>query len=278
MMRHFASSLVVASSLWAGCSSTAATGPTAEPEGGAPAGEVAAGEDDRLARVAITPSEGAQGIVAADDRTDDDRKSDERRRPAELLTFLSVEPGMKVADLAAGGGYTTELLVRSVGPKGKVFAQNNAYTLERFVKESWPARLEREVMGGVVRVDAEYEAPLPPEATGLDLVTIVFSYHDVIAQGHDPAVLNAAVFEALAPGGRYVVIDHSAVAGTPASEAKTLHRIDEALVVEQVVAAGFERGRTSDFLRDPSDDLTAVSYKIGFQTDRFVLEFIKPGG
>lgn len=278
MMRHFASSLVVASSLWVGCSSTAATGPTAEPEGGAPVGDAAPVQDGRISRAAIAPSEGAQGIVAAADRTADDRESDERRRPAELLTFLSVEPGMKVADLAAGGGYTTELLVRSVGPEGTVFAQNNAYSLERFVKESWPQRLEREVMRGVVRVDAEYDAPLPPEATGLDLVTIVFSYHDVIAQGHEPAVLNAAVFAALAPGGRYVVIDHSAVAGTPASEAKTLHRIDEAIVVEQVMAAGFERGRTSDFLRDPSDDLNAVSYKVGFRTDRFVLEFIKPGG
>ncbi len=262
--------VVLACSLMCGCPPSA-PGPTVEPD------DAGASEaSDRPARTPIEPSPEAQAIVDAADRTADDRKTDERRRPAELLTFLKVEPGMKVADLAAGGGYTTELLVRAVGPEGTVFAQNNAYTLDRFVKESWPARLEREIMRAVVRVDAEFDAPLPPEATALDLVTIVFSYHDVIAQGHDPARLNEAVFEALAPGGRYVVLDHAAVPGTPASEAQTLHRIDEALVLEQVLAAGFEQGRHSDFLRDLADDRTAVSFKIGFETDRFALEFIKP--
>lgn len=257
-----------------GCKNEPSTTP---PDEGSAAAEAPSVDPDRAQRVPITPSPEAQAIVDAADRTEADRKTDARRRPAELLTFLEVGPGMKVADLAAGGGYTTELLVRAVGQQGTVFAQNNAFTLERFVKESWPARLEREVMANVVRVDAEYDAPLPPEATGLDLVTIVFSYHDIIAQGHDPAPFNAAVFAALAPGGRYVILDHSAAPGTPASEAKALHRIDEAVVVEQVLAAGFTQGRTSDFLRDPSDDLSAVSYEIGFETDRFALEFVKPG-
>ncbi len=231
---------------------------------------------DRRQREPIAPSAEAQAVVDADDRPDSDRKIDERRRPAEMLTFMQVRPGMKVADLMAGGGYTTELLARTVGPDGVVYAQNNAFALENIVKDGLDQRLQREVVANVVPVAAELEAPLPEAATELDLVTIVFSYHDAIALKTDVAALNKAVFEALTPGGRFIVIDHAAQDGTPLSKTEALHRVDEATVVEQVTAAGFRLGRTSDFLRDPADARTAPSFKVGFETDRFALEFIKP--
>ncbi|MCA9705696.1 MAG: class I SAM-dependent methyltransferase [Myxococcales bacterium] len=246
-----------------------------EPASSTPEG-TAASDTARAERTPIEPSPQAQAIVDAADRPERDRAIDVRRRPAELLTFLQVEPGMRVADLMAGSGYTTELLSRSVGPEGVVFAQNNAFARDNIVKGALTKRLERDVLANVVEVAAELEDPLPPEAKDLDLVTICFSYHDAVVLGADTAALNRAVFDALAPGGRYVVLDHAAPAGTPASAAKALHRLDEALVVQEVTAAGFERGRTSDFLRDPSDDMTKAAFGIGFQTDRFVLEFIKP--
>ena len=230
---------------------------------------------ERPERAPITPSAEAQAIVDAADRPEGDRKTDPRRRPAELLTFLGIEPGMKVGDLMAGGGYTTELLSRAVGPTGVVFAQNNAFARENIVKGGLAKRLEREAVANVIEVHAEMEDPLP-EAKELDLVTIVFSYHDVVTLGGDVDAMNRAIFAALAPGGRYVVLDHSAAAGTDAAGVKKLHRLDEAMVVEQVTAAGFELGRSSDFLRDPSDDRSAPAFRNGFQTDRFALEFIKP--
>jgi len=221
-------------------------------------------------------SELAQKIIAAEDRSEEDRKVDARRHPAELLTFLDVQPGMKVADLGAGGGYTTELLARVVGKKGVVWGQNNAHTLEKFHPDDWSARIALPVNAKIVRVDREYDEPLPEVAKDLDLVTILFSYHDVIAQGHDTAKMNAAVFQALKPGGFYVIADHTARTGSGLEAAKDVHRIDEALVREQVLAAGFRFAEAAQFLRDPEDKLGKKSFAIGFETDRFLLKFYKP--
>lgn len=259
-----------------GPTTTPEPSPAADASGSPSTADATPSDGARAERTPIEPTPRAQAIVDDPDRPQGDRSIDPRRRPAELLTFLQVEPGMRAADLLSGGGYTTELLSRAVGPQGVVFAQNNAFARENIVKGALAKRLEREALKNVVKVDAELEAPLPTEATALDLVTIVFSYHDAVVLGTDMAALNRSVFEALAPGGRFVVIDHAAPAGTSAAATKALHRLDEALVVEQVTAAGFTLGRTSDFLRDPSDDMSAPAFRVGFQTDRFALEFIKP--
>jgi predicted methyltransferase len=215
-------------------------------------------------------------IVAAPDRTEKDKEADARRHPLELLQFLKIRPGSRVADLGAGGGYTTELLVRAVGPEGVVYAQNNKMTLEKYVKDAWPERLQREINHKVVRMDREYEDPFAPEAKDLDLVTLMFSYHDVIAQGGDRAKLNAAVFAALKPGGRYVIADHRAADGSGLAAADSVHRIEPSIVQKEVEAAGFKLAETADFLKDPKDELKEPSYKVGFNTDRFLLAFVKP--
>lgn len=105
-------------------------------------------------------------IVAAPDRTPEDREADARRHPAELLEFIAVAPGERVADLGAGSGYTTELLARAVGPTGVVYAQNDRATIAKFVSESWPKRLERDATRNVVRMDREFDAPFAAEAHG----------------------------------------------------------------------------------------------------------------
>jgi hypothetical protein len=114
----------------------------------------------------------AHAVVAAADRSEPDRALDDGRKPAELLTFSGVGPGMRVLDLAAGGGYTTELLARAVGPKGVVYGENPKAFLS-FVGEIWKNRLTREAMSNVVRVDAELDGDWPAEVKDLDLVTLV---------------------------------------------------------------------------------------------------------
>ena len=215
-------------------------------------------------------------IVAAPDRTEKDKEADARRHPVELLQFLKIQPGSHVADLGAGGGYTTELLVRAVGPEGVVYAQNNKLTLEKYVKGAWPERLQREINHKVVRMDREYEDPFVPEAKDLDLVTLMFSYHDVIAQGGDRAKRNAAVFAALKPGGRFVIVDHAARAGTGTADTRTLHRIDEAVVRREVAQAGFLLDAEGAFLRNPADPRDRSSGDSPVGTDKFVLRFVKP--
>ncbi len=229
-----------------------------------------------VAYAAAEVSPAAQAIVDADDRSADDRETDTRRHPGELLTFMGVQPGWRVADLAAGGGYTTELLVRAVGSEGAVFAHNTAMVIEKFVSESWPARLARPVNANVVRIDAEWSAPLPEAASDLDMVSLIFSYHDIIAFGGDVAPVNAAVFAALKPGGFYVIADHSAVPDSGTRDTEKLHRIDEASVIQQVEAAGFRLDASADFLRTPEDLRDTEVWTVGFNTDRFLLRFVKP--
>jgi predicted methyltransferase len=226
------------------------------------------------------PEPDVAALVAAPDRTEEDRALDAGRRPAELLRFLALRPGMKVADLGAGRGYTTELLARAVGPTGVVYGQNSKGLLG-FVGEAWTARLARPACANVVRVDREFEAPLPPEATGLDLVVMNALYHDTVWLGVDRAAMNRAVLAALRPGGLFVVIDSSARPGTGTADAKTLHRIDEAVVREEVQAAGFRLAAEAPFLRSPVDqrDWNASPREAGERrgtSDRFVLAFVRP--
>lgn len=249
--------------------------------GSAPAAGGAAGSDAKAAAIEVPPA--IRAIVDAPDRSEDDKKLDAGRHPGEMLAFFGIAPGMKVAELGAGGGYTAELLARAVGPKGVVYGQNSKFILERFAEKPWSERLKKPVMKNVVRVNREFDAPLPPEAKNLDAVFMVLFYHDTVWLGTDRAALNRAVFEALKPGGVYAVIDHSGRAGTGATETQTLHRIEESFVRAEVEKAGFKFAGEGGFLRNPSDTRdwndapTAAADRRG-TSDRFALKFVKPGG
>ncbi|MFL5264565.1 MAG: class I SAM-dependent methyltransferase [Anaeromyxobacteraceae bacterium] len=227
------------------------------------------------------PAPDYAAIVAAPDRLAEDRALDAGRRPAELLAFLQVRPGMRVAELGAMTGYTSELLARAVGPTGTVFAQNSR-TLNSLATPGWPRRLTRPAMQRVVRVDREFEAPLPPEAKDLDLVVMHAVYHDTIWMGTDRARMNRAVFEALPPGGALVIVDSSASPGAEViPTAYDLHRVDEQLVRREVEAAGFRLAGTADFLRNAADarDWSPAPLDAAARrgtSDRFALRFVKP--
>jgi predicted methyltransferase len=223
----------------------------------------------------------ARGLVGAPDRSSEDRALDAGRHPAELLAFIGLRPGMRVAELGAGLGYTTELLARAVGPTGVVYAQNNRFILERFAEKPWSARLAKPVMKPVVRVDREFDAPLPAEAHNLDAVVNVLLYHDTVWMQTDRPKMNRAVYAALKPGGVYVIVDHSGRPGSGVSETQTLHRIEERVVREEIEAAGFKLVGDADFLRNPADprDWNASPRTAGERrgtSDRFVLKFAKP--
>jgi predicted methyltransferase len=248
--------------------------PAVEPRG--EAGSVEAQESAAPA----APSDYAE-ILAAPDRDPDDRALDPQRHPAELLAFAGVKPGMRVAELAAAGGYTTELLARAVGPEGRVYGQNSKFILERFAEGPWSQRLKKPVLANVERLDRQFEAPFPQNVSDLDAVLIVLFYHDLVWFESDRASVNRAVFEALAPGGVYVVIDHSARPGDGVSQAQALHRIEESVVQSEIEAAGFVLDRSADFLRNPADsrDWNAAPSASGErrgQSDRFALRFVKP--
>lgn len=248
---------------------------------GAPAG-AQAGDAPVAHESAIPAAQVPAYITAAIDapaRPAADREADASRRPAQVMAFFGVKPGMQVADLWAGGGYTTELLARIVGPAGKVYSQNNVFP-EKFKKAelAWKARLQEPGMQNVVEVTRPFgAADLIPAAPGtLDAVVINLNYHDLFDVGADPDKFNAAVLSALKSGGIYGIVDNSAQPGSGTRDTNTLHRIDEEFVIRQVERDGFRLAATSDVLRNPKDPRTEPFWKINRTQDRFILKFVKP--
>jgi predicted methyltransferase len=244
-------------------------------------------------------------IVASPDRSDADRANDRRRRPELMLAFIGVRPGTAAMDLSAGGGYTTELIARAVGPGGKVYGQSTPPDPNR-PKPAAPEggtapapsggaapapsgprltsaqrlaeRMKNPAAGNIVPVVRPFEDPAPPEvaANALDLVTLMFNYHDLGYLGVDRARMNRAAFAALKPGGMYVVADHSGRPGTGMSEGGTLHRVEEALVRREIEAAGFRLTEEGQFLRNPADPRDRNTPDPPMPKDEFVLKFVKP--
>jgi len=232
-----------------------------------------------LALAAITvgavPAQAATGpdlkaIVADPLRTDEDRKADERRKPLELLQFLQVSAGMNVLDVSSGGGYTTQLLALAVGPQGSVWAQGTK------ANPAMDKRLAAHSQPHIHTLLRAFDDPYPADAPRLDLITFVLNYHDVANTGTDRALMDRRLFEALKPGGHLVVIDHAAQAGSALRDTKTLHRIDEAVVLGELQSAGFVLEERSPFLQDPSDPRTQPFWERKEGTDRFALRLVRP--
>jgi predicted methyltransferase len=223
----------------------------------------------------------AQGIpdyaaVVADlDRSDADRAIDKRRDPVKLLAFTGVRLGMKVLDMGAGGGYSTELLTRAVGPTGIVYGQNPPDVNPR-AKERFETRLHTPAMGRAVALVQPFDDPLPPGLGDFDLITFFFYYHDTTYMAVDRAQMNRKLYAALKPGGMLVIADHSAKPGEGVSVGKTWHRIEESVVRSEVEAAGFKLVAEADFLRHPEDTRDFSVNRPTGPVDEFVLKFQKP--
>jgi predicted methyltransferase len=227
-----------------------------------------------VSRTAIAQDYGA--IVAAPDRSDADRNTDKRRDPLKLLNFIGVKEGMKVLDMEASAGYTTELLARAVGPNGVVYAQDSAEVMERQVKDKFDIRAQKPAMKGVIHVIRNYDDPLPPDVRNLDLITFFFAYHDMTYMQIDRAEMNRKLFAALKPGGFLLIADHSAKAGDGTSVGKTFHRIEEGVLRKEVEAAGFKLVAEGNFLRHPEDTRDVIVFRAPTPVDEFVLKYQKP--
>ena len=211
-----------------------------------------------------------QDAINSPARTDDDRKSDAKRKPAEFLAFVQAKPGMKVLDLSAGGGTTSALLAAAVAPGGEVWAQTGKPS------PKIEARIASGKVSNLHAVVAPFDNPVEKGMPPLDLVTINMSYHDVVNTPTDRAAMNKHIYDALKPGGHYVVIDNSAKNGSELADTKTLHRIDEAAVIEEVTKAGFKVEAKSDYLRAPSDPRDKPFFEMkGEPDDKFAIRFVK---
>ena len=202
--------------------------------------------------------------VANRARPAEDVARDADRKPAETLAFFDVKPGEVVFEFVAGGGYFTELLSHTVGDTGRVVATREE-----------PKRIADGRLPNVTAVE-DREWGLAPGS--VDLIFTALNYHDVVNLKADRPALLKNFMTILKPGGIFAVIDHSAENGSGDRDVGTLHRIDEAFVVSEVKAAGFELVGSSDLLRNPNDARTLKVFDpaIRGKTDQFVLKFRKP--
>ena len=177
-------------------------------------------------------------LLAAPDRTEADRQNDKKREAEKLLTFIGPRPGWRVLDMAAGAGYSTELMARAVAPGGKVYAQNDK------ASEKLAARMKTPAMANAVEVVLPFDNLSDPELHDLDLVTFLFGYHDTTF---------------MAP--------RSAKPCTASPRRRYETRFER---------AGFAFVADADFLRHPEDTRTNIVFKNPTPNDEFVLKFRKP--
>jgi predicted methyltransferase len=219
--------------------------------------------------------------VADSNRPDADKLRDANRKPVQTLEFLGVKPGEQIAELLPGGGYFTRIFSKAVGPSGHVYA---------LVPER-PANAPADMPDLAGKVKAIAADPNYPNVTvviqpltklvtpaPVDLVFTAQNYHDLHNFPVDVVAFNRTILQSLKPGGLYVVLDHSAPAGSGLTDTKTLHRIDAEAVKQEVTAAGFEFVGASDVLTNAADSRTAIVFdpSIRGKTDQFILKFRKP--
>ena len=215
--------------------------------------------------------------IASPARTDKDRERDVREKPAEVLAFAGVKPGMTVADLFAAGGYYTELLSGVVGPSGKVYSVNNV-PYSHFAKDGIKARFGDGHLGNVEQrlIEASWFDIAP---RSVDLIVICMSFHDVFWVDEKegwPAINTDGFIDSmkrmLKPGGKLLIIDHNAPAGTGREIVGKVHRLNEDFVKKTLTARGFKFEKSYDGLRNPNDQYDKHVYDpaVKGKTDRYV--------
>jgi predicted methyltransferase len=206
-----------------------------------------------------------------------DAKDDSRRHIAEIVAFSGVKPGDSVLELVPGSGYWSKVFSKIIGDQGHLYAAVPE-PMKKYSDETMTLPKSYPNVEVLVQPADALATPAP-----VDVAFTVQNYHDYpdkFMGPTDPAILNKAVFAALKPGGTYIVVDHVAEAGSGLRDTDTLHRIDPALVKQQVEAAGFEYVGESDVLRNPADDhkLKVFDDAIRGHTDQFAYKFRKPAG
>jgi predicted methyltransferase len=211
--------------------------------------------------------------IASADRTDEQRARDFYRKPAEILVASGIKEGDKVIEIAAFGQYFTTMLLAAVGPTGHVDMYDLPYT-ERFAGPA-SREFDAKYANAVYHQESYNDAALPQNVAS---VWNVLYYHDLKPNDVDTAALNRKIFQALKPGGIYLVIDHKAEDGSGWRDAGTIHRMGVDTIKQEVLAAGFELALDSNLLANPADDRSKMVFAPGTRgtTDQAFFIFRKP--
>lgn len=213
-----------------------------------------------------------RNAVESADRKPEDVARDAGRMPAEVLTLADLNEGDSIIELSAYGQYYSDILAAAIGPQGHLYMYDLDTWAEFGAGESGSAFAA--IHDNTSHELAAFDETVFPE--GADAAYNILSYHDLPAYGSETAGTNTRLFNALKPGGKYLIIDHLAEDGSGWRDADTIHRIDKSVIIEEVLAAGFELLIDSSLLAHPEDPRTAGVYELRGATDRAVLLFQKP--
>ena len=215
------------------------------------------------------------------DRPDADKARDAGRKPAGVVVFGGIEPGMVVLDVMASGGWYTEVLSIATGPEGTVYSQNSQSSLESRGGASLKALNERlgdDRLPNVVRTIGEL-GELNIEPGSVDAALTALNFHDTYNFNGDEAATEFLqnIYRYLKPGGVLVMIDHI---GDSGGENTKLHRISKQDVIDLIAGTGFVVEADSELLGNPADDHTQMVFGKDMRgnTDRFLLKLRKPAG
>lgn len=225
------------------------------------------------------PTPAMEAAVADKGRPEADTKRDADRKPAEMLDFAGIKPGMVVGDFLPGGGYFTRIFAKAVGPKGKVLAITNPPPANATTPPPIIAIAADPQYGNITLVSTGIGSFKLPEK--VDVMWTSQNYHDLYLTRFnlDVPAVTKEIYDAVKPGGVFIVLDHRAADGAPVKEtANTLHRIDPASVRKTVEAAGFKYEGESKVLVNPADDHTKGVFDPALRghTDQFIYKFRKP--
>lgn len=178
---------------------------------------LALGACSRSERSSPPPAPPQLDAQVAPQRSDEQARFDEERRPDLIVQALALAPGQRVADIGAGSGLLTVHLARAVAPNGKVVATD----IENAVLDLLRSRVERARLQELVepRVVEPDTPGLEPESYDLILLAEVDHYLS------DPVAWLVAAQAALRPRGAIAItnrIHHRAQALQAAKQAKLL--------------------------------------------------------
>jgi predicted methyltransferase len=227
---------------------------------------------------------GALSGALADPRRPAEQVSlDAARKPAQLMAFARLKRGDRIADFMPGNAYFTRIMSDVVGDTGHVYAflptEQLANCSPREVAGTRLLEHDPTYANVSVLSDSTANFRVPEK---LDLIWTAQNYHDLhdaFMGPADVAALNKRFFDALKPGGIYLVIDHVAETGSGLRDTESLHRIDPKRLRSEIEAAGFVFDAESNVLRNRSDDHKSSVFdgSVRGRTDQVVYRFRKPG-
>jgi ubiquinone/menaquinone biosynthesis C-methylase UbiE len=165
---------------------------------------------------------------------------DSWQQPDRVVESLAIAPGLRVADLGAGGGYFTWRLAAAVGESGRVYAIDVDPDMTSHIEE----QSREKGFANVLPILAEFDDPLIPEG-GVDLIFTCNTYHHFEAR--EDYFRRAGKY--LRRGGRVAVIEHTRHGWL---QRWFPHYTEPEVIRAEMEAAGFRRVDAFDYLERQS--------------------------